>query len=125
LLAHEASTMASNEAFTLSEVDLNASSGSENEMADTYNRELQRRDREHQHALVPPADGGKEAWLFLVGAFCVEGLIWGFPYSFGVFQEYYTTRAPFSEAPSGIASIGTSAMVRYYQTLSTPFEPGN
>ena len=36
----------------------------------------------------------------------------GFPFSFGVFQEYYTTHAPFSKAPAGITIVGTSAMVR-------------
>jgi MFS family permease len=31
----------------------------------------------------------------------------GFPFSFGVFQSYYTTHPPFSEHPNGIAAIGT------------------
>ena len=35
----------------------------------------------------------------------------GFPLSFGVFQEYYSTHAPFSKESSGIAIIGSSAMV--------------
>ena len=35
----------------------------------------------------------------------------GFPFSYGVFQEYYSTHAPFSPEPSGIAAIGSSAMV--------------
>ena len=35
----------------------------------------------------------------------------GFPFSFGIFQDYYSTHAPFSKEPSGIAIIGTSAMV--------------
>ncbi|KAH8684455.1 major facilitator superfamily domain-containing protein, partial [Tricladium varicosporioides] len=53
------------------------------------------------------ADGGKDAWLFLAGCFIFEALVWGFPFSFGVFQDYYTTHPPFSEHPSGIAAIGT------------------
>ena len=26
---------------------------------------------------LPRADGGKDAWLFLVGAFAIEALVWG------------------------------------------------
>ena len=26
---------------------------------------------------LPPADGGKDAWLFLAGAFMLEALVWG------------------------------------------------
>lgn len=37
----------------------------------------------------------------------------GFPFSFGVFQDYYSTQAPFSEEPSGIVIIGSSAMVNF------------
>jgi len=35
----------------------------------------------------------------------------GFPFSFGIFQEYYITHEPFSSAPSGITVIGTTATV--------------
>lgn len=35
---------------------------------------------------LPRADGGKGAWLFLTACFMLEALIWGFPFSFGVFQ---------------------------------------
>ncbi|RDL35425.1 uncharacterized protein BP5553_07356 [Venustampulla echinocandica] len=58
---------------------------------------------------LPQADGGKDAWLFLAACFIVEALVWGFPFSFGVFQEYYSTHEPFSSNPSGIAVIGTTA----------------
>lgn len=26
---------------------------------------------------LPPADGGRQAWLFLAGCFLMEGLVWG------------------------------------------------
>ena len=32
--------------------------------------------RNHEFSL-PPADGGKDAWLFLAGAFVLEALVWG------------------------------------------------
>ncbi|KAI9711427.1 MAG: hypothetical protein M1812_007172 [Candelaria pacifica] len=61
---------------------------------------------------LPPADGGRRAWLFLLGGFIVEGLVWGFPFSYGVFQQYYSTHEPFSSSRSSIAVIGTLASVR-------------
>ncbi|KAF8757291.1 MFS general substrate transporter [Rhizoctonia solani] len=39
---------------------------------------------------IPPADRGLQAWLYLIGAFVVETLVWGFPNSFGVFLGYYS-----------------------------------
>ncbi|KUJ19832.1 MFS monocarboxylate transporter [Mollisia scopiformis] len=58
---------------------------------------------------LPQADGGKDAWLFLAAGFMAEFMVWGLPFSFGVFQEYYTTHEPFSSQSSGIAVIGTTA----------------
>lgn len=34
----------------------------------------------------------------------------GFPFAFGIFQNYYSTHAPFMGSPN-IAAIGTTAMV--------------
>lgn len=90
-------------------------------------------------AILPP-DHGRGAWLFLAGCFWIEGLTWskskfgsfhemdtvlyrcplktsaygiplGFPFSYGVFQKYYSTHEPFSSHPSGIASVGTTTLV--------------
>ncbi|KAK1827898.1 MFS general substrate transporter [Podospora conica] len=58
---------------------------------------------------LPPVDGGKDAWLFLGACFVVEALIWGFPFAFGVFQNFYSTHAPFAGSPH-IPIIGTCAM---------------
>jgi hypothetical protein len=33
--------------------------------------------REDKESVVPRADGGKEAWLFLAGCFVFEALVWG------------------------------------------------
>lgn len=62
----------------------------------------------HEFSL-PAADRGSSAWLFLAAGFVVEALVWGFSFSFGVFQQYYSTHEPFSSKPSGIAVIGTTA----------------
>ncbi|KAL8790692.1 MAG: hypothetical protein Q9195_006234 [Heterodermia aff. obscurata] len=76
--------------------------------------------RQHEiHSTLPTVDGGREAWMFLAGSFFIEALVWGFPFSFGVFQEYYAIHKPFSEEQSGIAVIGSSAMGIMY--LGAPF----
>lgn len=58
---------------------------------------------------LPRTDGGRDAWLFLVGCFVFEALVWGFPFSYGVFETYYLSKLPFSKHPNGIAMIGTFA----------------
>ncbi|KAK3692616.1 MFS monocarboxylate transporter [Podospora appendiculata] len=63
----------------------------------------------HEFSSLPPVDGGKDAWLFLAACFMVEALVWGFPFSFGLFQNYYSTNAPFAGS-SSIAVIGTCSM---------------
>ncbi|RFU72056.1 hypothetical protein TARUN_10208 [Trichoderma arundinaceum] len=58
---------------------------------------------------VPPADTGKDAWLFLAACFVMEAMVWGFPFAFGIFQDYYRTHEPFAGS-SNTAIIGTCAM---------------
>ena len=36
----------------------------------------QNRSGQHEFSL-PPADGGRDAWLFLAACFVVEALVWG------------------------------------------------
>ncbi|KAF2434705.1 MFS general substrate transporter [Tothia fuscella] len=67
---------------------------------------------------VPPPDGGKDAWLFLLGCFFVEALVWGFPFSYGIFQQYYSENEMFAGEGS-IAVIGTCSMGIMY--LDAPF----
>ncbi|KAH7320831.1 major facilitator superfamily domain-containing protein [Stachybotrys elegans] len=62
----------------------------------------------HEFSL-PPVDGGKDAWLFLAACFLLEALVWGFPFAFGIFQDYYQTHEPF-RGSDNIAVIGTCAM---------------
>ncbi|KAI5461945.1 major facilitator superfamily domain-containing protein [Mariannaea sp. PMI_226] len=61
-------------------------------------------------------DGGKDAWLFLAACFVIEALTWGFPFSFGVFQDYYSTHEPFAGSTK-IAVIGTCALGIMYLGL--------
>ena len=68
---------------------------------------------------LPPVDGGKAAWLFLAGSFFVEALTWGFPFSFGIFQDYYNRHEPFASQKSSVPVIGTTALGIMY--LGAPF----
>ncbi|KAK8126698.1 uncharacterized protein PG998_002457 [Apiospora kogelbergensis] len=70
-----------------------------------------------QEFSLPPVDTGKDAWLFLAACWAVEALVWGFGFSFGVFQDYYSTHEPFGGS-GNIASIGTSTMGVMY--IGTP-----
>ena len=60
---------------------------------------------------LPPTDSGWQAWLFLLGSFTIEMFLWGFPFSFGVLQDYYTTHHPISLHPAGVSAVGTTCSV--------------
>lgn len=77
---------------------------------------------------LPPVDTGKEAWLFLTACWIVEAFVFGEPllspvrislahekppgfgFSFGIYQDFYSTHKPFAGSGS-IAVIGTTTMV--------------
>lgn len=84
-------------------------------------QDLQTTHSEREQVSLPPADGGYQAWLLLAGCFVINVLIWGFAFSFGVLQEYYTTHEPFSSQPNGIASIGTVATGLMYLLMPVYF----
>ncbi|KXJ90912.1 major facilitator superfamily domain-containing protein [Microdochium bolleyi] len=83
--------------------------------SDTPRVDVSDDERERQISSLPPVDGGKDAWLFLAACFAIEALVWGFPFSFGVFQDHYSTHEPFAGQPN-IAVIGTCAMGIMYLT---------
>jgi hypothetical protein len=60
---------------------------------------------------LPPMDSGMNAWLFLAACFVMEALVWGFAFTYGVFQAYYTEIPEFKDT-GNIAVVGTCAMVR-------------
>ncbi|KAF1917386.1 major facilitator superfamily domain-containing protein [Ampelomyces quisqualis] len=74
-----------------------------------------------QNTTLPAVDGGWPAWRLLLAAFVFEALLWGFPLSFGVFQEYYSHIPAFSDS-AYISAIGTTASGISYlgAPLSTP-----
>ena len=64
---------------------------------------------------LEPADRGLAAWRLLGAAFVFEALLWGFPLSFGVFQNYYSGLPQFANnryipivgtVASGISYLG-------------------
>ncbi|KAF3808181.1 hypothetical protein GCG54_00006797 [Colletotrichum gloeosporioides] len=62
---------------------------------------------------LPPSDKGAEAWKFLFASFIVEAVLWGFPLTFGVFQDYYYSHPKFEGNPN-IAVIGTVSTSIYF-----------
>ncbi|KAI0509761.1 major facilitator superfamily domain-containing protein [Xylaria bambusicola] len=57
---------------------------------------------------LAPVDGGPAAWKLLCAAFMFEALLWGFPLSFGVFQEYYS-KVPQFAGSRYVSVVGTIA----------------
>ncbi|KAF2035087.1 MFS general substrate transporter [Setomelanomma holmii] len=64
---------------------------------------------------LPPTDRGKDAWLCLFACFMLEALIWGFPASYGIFQEHYSDKD--FAGSSNIAAVGACAMGIMYTDI--------
>ncbi|KAF5340127.1 hypothetical protein D9758_013148 [Tetrapyrgos nigripes] len=71
---------------------------------------------------LPPMDGGYHAWSYLIAAFFVETIVWGFPETFGVFLEDYLSDPSYASQPNAnfllplIGPISTGIMY-----CSSPF----
>ncbi|KAG8782812.1 hypothetical protein FRC12_020384 [Ceratobasidium sp. 428] len=69
---------------------------------------------ERQLPELAPMDRGFGAWSFVASAFVLETLVWGFGYTYGVFQEYFIRVKTFKNASEAtIGSIGTIAIAMY------------
>ncbi|KAK4935188.1 hypothetical protein LTR10_023719 [Elasticomyces elasticus] len=73
-----------------------------------YGVDQQSATSEARAASLPPADRGRSAWMFLAGCFIIEMLLWGFPFSFGVLNDYYTTHPPISRNANEVSAVGTT-----------------
>lgn len=62
---------------------------------------------------LPPIDGGYQAWMFLAASTMIEALVWGFAFSFGVFENYYRDNEEI-KGSNMVAVIGTCATVSYF-----------
>ena len=70
--------MASNENLALSTLNRASASGyEENGLQRAQSRHPHPYEVQMDHVSLPKADGGKDAWLFLAGCFCIEALTWG------------------------------------------------
>ncbi|KAM0348715.1 hypothetical protein ACHAPU_004154 [Fusarium lateritium] len=70
---------------------------------------------------LPPTDRGRGAYTALACCTIAQAPIWGYSVSFGIFQEYYTSRASFKASPSAIASIGASQTGIMYLMMPLAF----
>ncbi|KAL1409635.1 hypothetical protein Q8F55_003631 [Vanrija albida] len=60
---------------------------------------------EREVAALPPVDGGRDAWLFLLSATLVETTVWGLPYTVGVLHAFWSTKMfPHDEATLTLAA---------------------
>jgi hypothetical protein len=68
---------------------------------------------------LPPVDRGRRAWTFCIAASVLEMLVWGYGFSFGIFQDWYTSHPPFQDqSPIAISAIGASALgIQYFEGL--------
>ncbi|KAK7397984.1 hypothetical protein QQX98_012650 [Neonectria punicea] len=80
-------------------------------------RDDEQDDGSHAYVL-PPVDQGPEAWKFLFASFFIEAVLWGFPLSYGVFQNYYSRQPEFA-GNKNIAIIGTLSTSIYF--IGAPF----
>ncbi|KAL2141957.1 hypothetical protein VTI28DRAFT_1739 [Corynascus sepedonium] len=69
---------------------------------------------------VPPADKGKDAYLFLASCCVLEAVVWGLPFTYGVFNDYYSTHGPFDSADN-LAIVGTCSLGMLYLDLPIVF----
>lgn len=100
---------------------------------DSSNHDHQTDEEDDKKGLLPPTDRGKHAYLFLAACFVLEALIWGvwtlmtwtilinadnpgFPFAFGIFEDFYNSHEPF-RGSNDIAVIGTCSMVGFLPPL--------
>ncbi|SAM00924.1 hypothetical protein [Absidia glauca] len=64
---------------------------------------------QHQQEFsLPRVDGGLNAYLVLISGFCIEGVVWGIPFSYSVMQQHYQQLPEFKNASiTELAIVGT------------------
>ncbi|KAE9398983.1 MFS general substrate transporter [Gymnopus androsaceus JB14] len=66
---------------------------------------------------LPPMDGGFHAWAYLFSAWFIELLVWSFPFSYGVFLNFYTTDPTFkNDSSTSLALVGSLSSGLLYLT---------
>ncbi|KAJ5599292.1 hypothetical protein N7450_000359 [Penicillium hetheringtonii] len=64
---------------------------------------------EIEQPTLPPADGGRAAWLMLASCCLIQLPVWGFSSVFGVFQEFYSTHDVLKGNKADLATVGTTS----------------
>lgn len=93
-------------------------SGNHSTAPNTSARESEQLSTDVVEQALAPTDGGVAAWRLLIAAFVFETLLWGFPLSFGVLQDYYSRTPEFADDPY-IPIVGTVASGLGY--MGAPF----
>ncbi|KAI0465575.1 major facilitator superfamily domain-containing protein [Xylaria cf. heliscus] len=101
-----------------------ASEGSERSSLQLQDAERALTNERGSEQELAPVDGGSAAWRLLSAVFIFEALLWGFPLSFGVFQEYYSTVPEFAgnryisvvgTIASGLGYLGAPVIIPFIQ----------
>ncbi|KAK0441694.1 MFS general substrate transporter [Armillaria borealis] len=69
------------------------------ELSNSSRHSQQEDGAQRNESSLAPVDRGFGAWSFLLAAFVVEGVVWGFPDSFGVFLDSYLNDPKFMNQP--------------------------
>ncbi|GAA6030517.1 hypothetical protein JCM8097_006184 [Rhodosporidiobolus ruineniae] len=63
---------------------------------------------DHEGRQLPPVDGGRGAWLFVIAGFILETFIWGYSYSFPSILVYLQTHDPWQRSSlAALSAVGT------------------
>ncbi|KAI0042829.1 MFS general substrate transporter, partial [Auriscalpium vulgare] len=84
---------------------LKISSFSTDTHSDIYGHKFMRKE---ETVDLAPVDSGVQAWTFVFCSFILESFVWGLPFSYGVFQQWYLSNPPFEgTSEATINAIGT------------------
>jgi hypothetical protein len=71
---------------------------------------------------LPPVDGGRQAWSFLVAATMMEMLIWGLPFAVGVLHEYWLSTL-FKGQGEGVITLAATLQTGLLYMSTAAFGP--
>jgi len=72
---------------------------------------------------LPPVDGGRQAWSYLVAATILETLIWGIPYTVGIFHEYWTSTMFKGQGGEGVITLASTLQTGLMYMSTAAFGP--
>ncbi|KAK2616215.1 hypothetical protein QQS21_000847 [Conoideocrella luteorostrata] len=75
----------------------------------------------HTGGSMPPTDRGRGAYVALACCTLAQVPIWGYSVSYGIFQDYYTSRSGIKGSSGSFATIGTSQMGIMYLIMPVIF----